>query len=231
MRRFLYLLPIILLALIVTTAVVSWIANVYGANCRNILSSEGMRWMVATIMYNFRMAPWHYVVMGAATVSMIAESGILSGFSKQKYLRQKRAYMLVAAALGFLITFAVILSLLPGNILLSAFGTFSNSALQRGLFPIIAFILYLLSIIYAYSIGRFNAVSDVVKATVSLPVRIADYFITLFVVSQLLAMILHAFFLDFIPGQEWPMPVVILAILLYGIPLILHCVIAIKNHE
>jgi hypothetical protein len=44
-------------------------------------------------------------------------------------------------------------------------------------------------------------------------------------------MILHAFFLDFIPGQEWPQPVVILAILLYGIPLILHCVIAIKNHE
>lgn len=190
-----------------------------------------MRWFVATIMYNFRLAPWHYVVMAAAALSMVIESGIISGFSKQKYLRQKRAYMLVATALALFVAFAVFLSLIPGNILLSAFGTFSNSALQRGLFPIIAFVLYLLSIIYAYSIGRFNAISDVVKATVSLPVRIADYFITMFVTSQLLAMILHAFFIDFIPGQKWPIPVVILAILLYGIPLVLHCVIAINNHE
>ncbi len=231
MRRFLNILPLILIILIVLMAVVSWIANVYGAECRNILSSEGMRWMVAMFMENFRLAPWHYIIIALATASMIVESGVISGFSKQKYLRQRRAYMLVAMALALFVAIAIVLSLLPGNVLLSAFGTFNNSALQRGLFPIIAIILYVLSLIYAFAIGRFNSVSDVIQATVSLPVKIADYFITLFVASQFIAVILYAFFLDFTPSQSLPAIVIVLAACLYGIPLLIHCYLALSNHE
>ncbi len=231
MRRFLNIFPLILIILIFAVAVVSWIANVYGVDCRNVLSSEGMRWAVAMIMDNFKQAPWHYIIITLATISMIVESGIISGFSKQKYLRQRRAYMLVAMTLAAFVTIAIILSILPGNILLSAFGTFSNSALQKGLFPIIAVILYILSLIYAYAIGRFNSVSDVIRATVNLPVKVADYFITLFVASQFIAVILYTFFLDYTPAQALPSTVTVLAACLYGIPLILHCFLAFTNHE
>lgn len=231
LRRFLNILPLILLLLIFAAAVISWIANVYGANCRNILSSEGMRWAVAMIMENFKQAPWHYIIIALATISMITESGIITGFSKQKYLRQKRAYMLVAMALAVFVAFAIVLSLLPGNILLSAFGTFGNSALQKGLFPMIAVILYIISLIYAYAIGRFNDVSDVIKATVNLPVRVADYFITLFLASQLIAVLLYAFYLDFTPAMALPSDMAILAACLYGFPLIFHCFLALTNHE
>lgn len=139
--------------------------------------------------------------------------------------------MLVAMALALFVAIAIVLSLLPGNVLLSAFGTFNNSALQRGLFPIIAIILYVLSLIYAFAIGRFNSVSDVIQATVSLPVKIADYFITLFVASQFIAVILYAFFLDFTPSQSLPAVVIVLAACLYGIPLLIHCYLALSNHE
>ena len=222
MRRSLNILPIILLLLIVIVAVISWIANVYGANCRNILSSEGMRWTVEMIMDNFNRSPWTYIVVGLASLSMIVESGIISGFSKQKYLRQRRAYMLVAVVMAVIAALALILYLLPGNSLLSAFGTFNNSALQRGLFPIIAVLLYMLSLIYAFAIGRFNDIEDVIKATVNITVRIPGYFITLFVASQLIAVILYSFFIDYNLSLPMPTSVKILAVILYGIPLILH---------
>ena len=222
MRRFLNILPVFLLLLIVIVAVISWIANVYGANCRNILSSEGMRWTVEMIMDNFNRSPWTYIIVALASLSMIVESGIITGFSKQKYLRQRRAYMLVAGVLAVIAALALILYLLPGNTLLSAFGTFGNSALQRGLFPIIAVLLYLLSLIYAFAIGRFNDMEDVVKATVNITVRIPGYFITLFVASQLIAVILYSFFIDYNLSLPMPTPVKLLAAVLYGIPLILH---------
>ena len=222
MRRSLNILPVILLLLIVIVAVISWIANVYGANCRNILSSEGMRWTVEMIMDNFNRSPWTYIVVGLASLSMIVEYGIISGFSKQKYLRQRRAYMLVAVVMAVIAALALILYLLPGNSLLSAFGTFNNSALQRGLFPIIAVLLYMLSLIYAFAIGRFNDIEDVIKATVNITVRIPGYFITLFVASQLIAVILYSFFIDYNLSLPMPTSVKILAVILYGIPLILH---------
>ena len=130
--------------------------------------------------------------------------------------------MLVAVVLAVIAALALILYLLPGNTLLSAFGTFSNSALQRGLFPIIAVLLYLLSLIYAFAIGRFNDMEDVVKATVNITVRIPGYFITLFVASQLIAVILYSFFIDYNLSLPMPTPVKLLAAVLYGIPLILH---------
>ena len=222
MRRLLNILPLVLLLLIVIVAVISWIANVYGANCRNILSSEGMRWTVEMIMDNFNRSPWTYIVVGLASLSMIVESGIISGFSKQKYLRQRRAYMLVAVVMAVIAALALILYLLPGNSLLSAFGTFNNSALQRGFFPIIAVLLYMLSLIYAFAIGRFNDIEDVIKATVNITVRIPGYFITLFVASQLIAVILYSFFIDYNLSLPMPTSVKILAVILYGIPLILH---------
>ena len=231
MRRFLNILPVILLLLILLVAVVSWIGNVYGWNCRNILSGEGMRWAVDMIMENFSWAPWNYVVLGTATLSMVNESGIISGFSKQKYLRQRRAYALVGVVLGLMAMIVILLSLLPGNTLLSAFGTFSHSALQRGLFPLISIALFVLSLIYAFAIGRFNSIDDVVKATVNLPVRIAGYFITMFVASQLISVLLYAFFIDYTPAKTMPVPMIVFAACLYGIPLVLHCLFAIKNHE
>lgn len=231
MRRFLNILPVVLLFLIIALAVISWIASVYGADCRNILSSEGIRWAVSAIMDNLRKSPWNYVLIATATLSMVVESGIISGFSKQKYLRQRRAYMLVTLALVGFAILVVLVCLFQKNTLLSAFGTFRNSALQRGLFPLVAFVVYLLALIYAYAIGRFNGVADVIKATVSLLARIADYFITLFFASQLVAVMLYAFYTSFTPDQPLPLSMTCFAGALYGIPLLLHYYLALNNHE
>ena len=112
MKRFLNILPLALIVLFFLCAVISWIGNVYGWQCRNVLSGEGVRWLVAMIMDNFNRSPWDYVVLSTATVSVIAESGIITGFNKQKYLRQKRAYMLVLLILFLIALFVMVFTLL-----------------------------------------------------------------------------------------------------------------------
>ena len=200
-----------LIVLFFLCAVISWIGNVYGWQCRNVLSGEGVRWLVAMIMDNFNRSPWDYVVLSTATVSVISESGIITGFNKQKYLRQKRAYMLVLLILFLIAICVMIFTLLPGNVLMSAFGTFQNSAMQKGLFPMLAIAFYVIAVVYGY---------------VALPAKIAQYFITMFVASQFLSLLLFAFCLDYTPGMDYPLPVLCLAVGLYVVPLLCHCFIA-----
>ena len=191
-----------------------------------MLSGEGLRWLVSMIMDNFNRAPWGYVVLSTATVSVIAESGIITGFNKQKYLRQKRAYMLVLLILFLIAICVMVFTLLPGNVLMSAFGTFQNSAMQKGLFPMLAIAFYVIAVVYGYATGRFYNVDDIFRATVALPAKIAQYFITMFVASQFLSLLLFAFCLDYTPGMDYPLPVLCLAVGLYVVPLLCHCFIA-----
>ena len=215
-----------LIVLFFLCAVISWIGNVYGWQCRNVLSGEGVRWLVAMIMDNFNRSPWDYVVLSTATVSVISESGIITGFNKQKYLRQKRAYMLVLLILFLIAICVMIFTLLPGNVLMSAFGTLQNSAMQKGLFPMLAIAFYVIAVVYGYATGRFYNVDDIFRATVALPAKIAQYFITMFVASQFLSLLLFAFCLDYTPGMDYPLPVLCLAVGLYVVPLLCHCFIA-----
>lgn len=181
------------------------------------------------IMDNFNRSPWDYVVLSTATVSVIAESGIITGFNKQKYLRQKRAYMLVLLILFLIAICVMIFTLLPGNVLMSAFGTFQNSAMQKGLFPMLAIAFYVIAVVYGYATGRFYNVDDIFRATVALPAKIAQYFITMFVASQFLSLLLFAFCLDYTPGMDYPLTVLCLAVGLYVVPLLCHCVMAYKK--
>ena len=110
--------------------------------------------------------------------------------------------MLVLLILFLIALFVIVFTLLPGNVLMSAFGTFQNSAMQKG---------------------------DIFRATVALPAKIAQYFITMFVASQFLALLLFAFCLDYTPGMDYPLPVLCLAVVLYLVPLLCHCFLAYKK--
>ena len=229
MSRFLNILPLALLIAICLIAVLSWIGSVYGWDCRNVLSADGLRWSISRFMIHLNNAPWEYVIMLTATISVITESSIVSNLAGSKNLKQKRAYMTVAVIIAVLILATTILSLLPGNILMSAFGTFSNSALQHGLFPIAVLMVYGIAVIYGYATGRFYNLRDIYSATVSLPVRISTYFITLFVTSQLVSLILYVFYTDYHPGLERPFSITAIAFCLYWIPWMLHVYIAYKD--
>ena len=229
MKRLLNTWPLAILISICVLSVLSWIGNVYGWNCRNVLSADGLRWVMARFMIHLDASPWGYVIMLTSAVSVIRESAVISGLTGQKNLKQKRAYMLVSIVLIALLSLVILLSLLPGNIFMSAFGTFRNSALERGAFAILTLVVYAISVIYGYATGRFFNLSDIYKATVSLTQHIATYFITLFLTSQLVAFMTYIFFTNFHSGLDRPLSVVIISFCLYWIPWLLHVVDAYKD--
>ena len=231
MRKILNLLPLLCLALIICAAIVSWIGSYYGMNCRNLLTDEGGRWAVAMVMQNLGNAPWGYVVLATSTVSIIAESGIVAGLGRPRSLKQNRAYMIVVLTAFVIALIITVLALIPGNKFLSAFGTFHNSSLEKGLFPLVCFFLTAISVVFAFAIGRFSNMADVWDALVRLPVGIATYFITFFFVSQFIAVLLFGFYMDYNPTMDIPLSVRIFEFVMYGLPLLAHCVLYLKQHE
>ena len=71
--------------------------------------------------------------------------------------------------------------------------------MQKGLFPMLAIAFYSIAVVYGYATGRFYNLDDIFRATVALPAKIAQYFITMFVASQFLSLLLFAFCLDYTP--------------------------------
>ncbi len=229
MKRLLNTWPLAILISICILSVLSWIGNVYGWDCRNVLSADGLRWAIARFMIHLNAAPWGYFIMLTAAISVVKESAILEGLTGPKNLKQKRAYMLVAIIMIVLISLVVLMILLPGNLFLSAFGTFRNSALERGVFAILTIVVYAISVIYGYATGRFFNLRDIYMATVSLPQRMATYFITLFLTSQLVAFITYIFFTNYHPGLDRPVSISSISFCLYWIPWLLYVTDAYKD--
>ncbi len=189
MKKIINIIPVVFALAIIIITVISWIANVYDWRMNNLITQDGFRWFVANFMNNIKNAPWEYVILISCTVSIVAESEILNLKKKKIYLKQKRAYMVVAMLAMVFMAIAITLYLLPGNMLMTAFGTFRNSPLQHGIIPIILMSVIALAVTFGYASGRFVNFEDMMKAMVKLIVNIAEYFITFIIAAQLFAVI------------------------------------------
>ncbi len=220
-RRILDFLPFLLILLIALLTIFSWIGSVYGMDVQNLMSADGVRWLVSNVLPNFNQAPIAIILLTLMTLSTLTESELLTTLfrrSKPLTLKQRRA-LLYATVVFFLgIALILALTLLPSSILLSAFGHFEHSALQKGLFSLLLALVLLASVTYGYTAGRFFSWTDLVRAAAYIPSRVASYWLTLFVVSQFVACLDHVF------TPSSPTPLTILAYLLYFVPLLLHLV-------
>lgn len=226
MSKFFKYIPVALCLLIIAVAVISWIGAAYGWGCRSVLSQQGIRWAVANIVDNIMRAPWAMVAIITTTVGIVCESRIIQEVNDRKSLRVKRAYMIVAVMIIILIAIVAVLYLLPGNTLLSAFGTFNHSPLQRGLIPLIAIVIDIIAVVFGYASGQFTSLEDVYKAFVSLPINIAQVIIIMLIAPQLIAecqYVFHDFFLQH-PNANF-----ILRITLYYIPLLILIIDHLRN--
>lgn len=218
---FLNFFPFLLILLIALLTVFSWIGSVYGMDVQNLMSADGVRWLVSNVLPNLNRAPIAPILLTLMTLSTLVESELLSAiFTKSKPFTLKQRRALQYAVVVFLAGIALILALtlLPSSILLSAFGHFEHSALQKGLFPLLLALILLTSITYGYTAGRFFSWADLVHASAYIPSRVASYWLTLFVVSQFVACLDHVF----MPVSQTPLT--ILSYLLYFLPLLLHLV-------
>ncbi len=233
-------LPFVILLLFFCLVIVSWLGSMYGWGMNSMLSTYGLRWMVAMGLENFKHAPLEEVFLGTMALSTLSESGFLSAcrslfsFKKSYSLKKKRAFQISMLVLLLLLVLIFVATFFPGAVLLSAFGTYQGSAIQMGLYPLTLALFVCVGITYGYASGTFSNASDTIRAIVYLPSRIAVFFVTMFVASQLIGCFHYVFegrmtqTLMELYGVHvtWHL---ILQIVLYIVPLTIHIISAYRH--
>ena len=234
-------LPSFIFILYLCLAIFSWLGSVYAwGNMQNMLSADGLRWMVAMVLENVKHSPVIEVLLGTMTLSTLTESGFLPvclslfRINKTLSLKKKRAFQISMVVLVLILILIALMVFLPGAVLLSAFGTYQGSAIEMGHFTLVLIVLMCVGMTYGYASGSFSNSSDTIRAIVYLPARIASYFVTLFMASQFIGSLHFVFgermydMLFEVGGVNFSWHTVF-GIIFYLIPLVIHILDAYKG--
>lgn len=206
----------IMFVMVVLTVFVSWIGSVYGWGLNNILSADGIRWAVTNFIPNIPKSPIGLILLLMIAVSVAVESGLFHGFGKKSSLKQRRAVS-IALAVALILLIVILLLLLPSNaVLLSPFGTISDSSFTRGFWMILCLAVIVVCNVYGYASGRFYNLKDCIDAHASLISFAAPYFVYLIVASQFMACIDYA---DILPTNN--IMYVWIGRIIYFVPLVI----------
>lgn len=172
-------IPFTAIYLLLTAAVViaSWTMTVYGHEVtQSLLSGEGVRWWVRSLLANYVSAPLGESLLVLLTAGALRRCGPW---------RWSRALMMSAVVFG-LLTALVVWGVMGGN-LLSATASWNNSPLQKGWLPLLALVVCTSCVCYGLANGTFQCSGQVAEALASEVKRCAPFFLTLFVAAQLVA--------------------------------------------
>lgn len=183
-QRFLkYLFWGVLIALVLLLFI-SWVLSIYVDGVQGLLTTRGIRWMCVNIVPNFSSVHIAKLLLGLMAISVIRASGILRAFRSHISLKQRRALQITGVSVVVILMLFSLLLLLPDPVLLSAFGTFHNSAFSKGFFGLLACLAIFVGNIYGYTSGRFTTMRDFMQAHASIFAAIPNYFVMLFLASQ-----------------------------------------------
>lgn len=199
---------------------VSLVLSIYAEGVEGLLTPRGIRWICSNIVANFASVPLAQIMLGLMAVSVVRESGILGTISGHMSMKQKRALQITGIAVFILVSLFLLLLLMPDAILLSAFGTVSNSAFTKGSFGLACCMAILVGNVYGYTSGRFVTIRDHVHAHISVFYTIGGYFVLLFLSSQFICCMEFTGILPFL-GDDGTM-LTVLKGLLYDLPLIFY---------
>ena len=189
-------MPIGLLGLILLHAIISWIGNIYGWGLNNLFSQAGIRWTVANFIPNISQAPFAEIMLGLVAIGVATESGIFSAFGKNASLKQQRALSLAMLVLVLLVIIQASMVLIPNAILLSPFGTITDSPFSQGLYGIVCVIAIIVSNVYGLSSGRFFSLNDTIKAHVSLMTKCLPCFLSTILTAVLMGAVAYSHLMD-----------------------------------
>ena len=163
---------------------ISWVLSIYVDGVHGLLTTRGIRWMCVNIVPNFSSVHIAKLLLGLMAMSVIRASGILQAFRSHISLKQRRALQITGVSVVVALILFSMLLLLPDPVLLSAFGTFRNSAVSRGFFGLLACLAIFAGNVYGYTSGRFATMRDFMQAHASIFAAIPNYFVMLFLASQ-----------------------------------------------
>ena len=147
---------------------VSWLLSAtLTENVHSLLSSEGIRWFVGSLVAMLS-TPWLvWLLLSAMAGGCLWQSGLptlLGTRTTTLNYRQRIALRMTIALLIIYIAAILLLTAIPHAVLLSATGQLLPSPFSRALVPIAAFGLLLLSATYGWLSGRFTSVAAVVDS-------------------------------------------------------------------
>ncbi len=175
---------ITLLTLIALLFPLSMVASIYSDGVNSLLSARGLRWMVSHLMSNFSVIPWAEVLFALFGISVFIESGLPHSMRKGASLKQRRALQTtVAFSLIVLILFSLLL-FLPDAVLLSSFGSLTNSPFTKGAYGLAVLFVMLVSNTFGYTSGKFASVNDFVNAHVAIFPHAGRLLVIMFLSAQ-----------------------------------------------
>lgn len=155
--------------LIVLLIGLSWLLSVIGEPVRNLLSTEGIRWVFSNASVNFLIEEFSYCLQGVLMLGALKASGLnralgalvrWPGGTVITY-RQRRALIFSGIVALIYICVVLLLILLPHAILLSATGRIYPSPFTEGLVSAMTIGIMLVALIYGTMSNTLRTFFDV----------------------------------------------------------------------
>lgn len=211
-RRYLHPATVFFLLTLLVVCV-SWVGSIYAwEEMQNLLSAEGLRWMLRHIGEYFTRSE----VLGAILLLFLGgglwvHSGLLEASRqflahKRKLSRKEYRGLLFAWMTGGMyLLLWLFLAWGPLNVVRSATGNLADSPLADGLCYVISLGLGLMGAVYGFVTDLYRTDADVVRGMAYLFRLLPEYFVTLFFVTQFFAVFLHSgLHLSFaLPAPVW----------------------------
>lgn len=191
--------PLIMLAWVVL-AIFSWLGSMWGWGVKNLISPDGIRWMASNFIINIKQSPIGVVLLTLLAIGAVQKSGMWSMLSHKWSLKQKRAMSITLLVASLILLLVLGLTFIGDGVLLSPFGSISNSPLSDGLIWIIYVAVILLANIFGYTSGRFMTLADMLAADTSF-IRSGKYdFLVYVMIAELCGCIT---FVGLLPDSIW----------------------------
>lgn len=223
-RRFLQYYFWVIVSALVILLFASWLLSIYVEGVEGLLTPRGIRWLCSNIVPNFASVHLAKMLLGLMAISVLRESGITHVVQGHLSLKQRQALRITGIAVFVILCLFSLLLLLPDAILLSALGTFHNSAFSKGFYGLLMCLAIFIGNVYGYTSGRILTMSDFVHAHVSIFSTLANYFVILFFSSQLVGCLEFTGILPLLGDDGTAL--YLLRGVLYNVPLLLYILLA-----
>lgn len=175
----------------------SWIGSLFDFPIQNMLSAEGIRWLLQNLLPNVESSPWLTLFILVMGLGVLRDSGLLSAcfhfVFRWRYsaaLSRKRRQALFLAITFFLI-YVLVLSWATFSrheILLGVTGTLERSPFLAG-WPLLLVIgIAFPGGVYGLASGKFQGLIDLIRSFSSLFVSMSGFFIYAFCMAQCVGM-------------------------------------------
>ena len=170
----------------------SWAGNIYAwEGVRSLMNVQGVRWFLRSVQINFVQCPvlppamilffglglWLHSGMGNA---------VYRAFASNSHFSRKERYALMQSSIAgvlYVLQFCI-LAFGPWDIVKSALGSLYDSPLSLGVWFVISLGIGFMGFVYGFLSDNYHSDRDVVSGMMSYYMQRADFFVSLFFISQ-----------------------------------------------